>query len=280
MDVTASARIKPALGVPNGKIFVNGVEIPRTMVAQEMQNHPAAKPGESWGSAARALAIRELLLQRGRLLGLTPKPLTDSEDRRETIDEALVRAVIEHDVVTPNPDTAACQRYYEQNKQRFRSPDLFEVDHILIAAAPADAQGRTAARAQADILIAKLEAAPTAFAALALDHSACPSRDVGGNLGQIGPGQTVPEFEKALYAIPVGDIGCEAVETRYGVHVVRVNRRRDGQQLPFELVTEQIADYLRERVHHAAIRQYISILAGNADIKGVDLNGTVSPLVQ
>lgn len=280
MDVTTTAGIKLAAAVPTSKIFINGVQISRAVVAQEMQNHPAQKPSESWELAARALAIRELLLQRGRALGLTPTLLTDCNGRRETDDEALVRSVVEYEVRTPEPELASCRRYYEHNKHRFRSPDLYEVDHILISAAPNDTAGRAAAKMQSEALIVVLEQAPETMAKLARAHSACPSRDIGGSLGQIGPGQTVPEFETALPTIPVGTVGREPVESRYGYHVVRVNRRHDGQQLSFELVAPKITDHLRDRVHNTAICQYISALADKADITGVVLHPYNSPLNQ
>ena len=73
-----------------------------------------------------------------------------------------------------------------------------EVRHILLAAAPADGAVRATAQEQAKHLIDELCAEPSRFDQLARDFSACPSGQSGGNLGQIGPGQTVPEFERAL----------------------------------------------------------------------------------
>ena len=205
--------------------------------------------------------------------------MADDEGRRETDEEALVRAVIAREISTPEPDEAACRRYYTQNLRRFLSADLFEVSHILIAA-PRDKEARAVARHQAEALIATLTTAPDQFAALAKLNSACPSREVGGSLGQIGPGQTVPEFERALTAMPIGAVHGSPIESRYGVHVVRVNRHQQGQQLPFDLVHARIAEYLAERVRSTAIRQYISLLAGRAVITGIDLATSQSPLVQ
>ncbi|MGL5735868.1 MAG: peptidylprolyl isomerase, partial [Beijerinckiaceae bacterium] len=68
---------------------MNDVVIARNAIAQETQNHPAATPLEAWQAAARALVIRELLLQEARRLVLTPQPLQDDEGRRETGEEAL-----------------------------------------------------------------------------------------------------------------------------------------------------------------------------------------------
>ena len=70
------------------------------------------------------------------------------------------------------------------------------------------------------------------------------------------------------------------VRSRYGVHVLIVDRRIEGRQLPFEAVHKNIAKYLEDRVWRQAVRQYIELLIGSADIKGIDLKGSVSPLVQ
>ncbi len=280
MDVTVAAGLKPVTSVKPSSILINGIEITREMIGQEAQNHPAGTAAEAWAAAARALAIRELLRQEALHLNLQPIPLVDEDGRRETDEDALVRAVVAHEVLTPEPDEAACRRYYEQNLRRFRSANLYEVSHILLAADPRDEAARARAREQAEMLIEIIANAPHEFAALAQQHSACPSREVGGNLGQIGPGQTVPEFERALATVAVGDMRGTLVESRYGCHIVRVNRHEEGRQLPFELVATRIAQYLAEHVRRSAIRHYILVLAGRAEITGIDLAASNSPRVQ
>lgn len=262
------------------RISVNGVAIARDAIAREAQNHPAEKPVAAWQEAARALVIRELLLQEARRLEIGADPQSDDEGRRETEDEALIRQLIEREVQTPQADEAACRRYYQQNRNRFRSADLFEVRHILIAAADGDRKAGASAREHATRIIEQLRAEPSRFAELAEACSACPSGRSGGNLGQIGPGQTVPEFERALATLPVGEIAPEPVKTRYGLHVVLVERRIAGRELPFELVHARIRDWLAEKVRRTALAQYLAILAGRADIKGIALAAAGSPLVQ
>ncbi len=275
--VQRPARRRTSRPVP---VSVNGVVIPAAAIARETQHHQASDPDEAWLLAARALAIRELLLQEADRLAISAEPIDDGEGRHETEEEARFRALIEREVVVPRADAATCRRYYDRNRRRFRSPDLFEAAHILLAAAPGDAAARTAARQAARALIAELLADPAGFEAAAAARSACPSSRQGGCLGQVGPGQTVAEFESALRGMMPGAVHPEPVESRYGVHVVRLDRRIDGEELPFDLVQERIADYLDDAVRQRALQQYVSVLAGRAAVAGVDLAATRGPLVQ
>lgn len=261
-------------------VSVNGVAIASADIARETQHHGSSDPDQAWDLATRALAIRELLSQEADRLGIVAEPIADEDGRVETEQEALYRQLIDKEVVVPSADEETCQRYYERNIKRFRTPDLCEAAHILLAAAPGDEAARTHARETARALIAALRQRPQDFAALATQHSACPSAGQGGTLGQLSPGQTVPEFDAALGFMTPGAVHPEPVETRYGVHVVRLDRRIEGRALPFEMVRARIAEYLDEMVRRRALQQYVSVLAGRAVVTGVDLAPAAGPLVQ
>lgn len=62
------------------------------------------------------------------------------------------------------------------------------------------------------------------FAALAKAHSSCPSGKDGGNLGTFGPGQMVPEFDKAVFEGEVGKVQGP-VKTQFGYHLLEVTER-------------------------------------------------------
>lgn len=269
----AGAAIEPSVDV----VSVNGVVISRDAISRETQHHPAATPAEAWREAARALVIRQLLLDEARRLGIEATPAFDAEGRRETDEEALIRRLIESQVKTPTADEAACRRYYEQNRKRFRSADLFEAEHILFAAPPSDSAARERARSEAGKAIAMLQTEPHRFGDLAKTHSVCPSGQQGGNLGQITRGTTTAEFEKALFALQPGEMTAEPVETRYGFHVIRLRRRIEGRDLPFEAARDRIANYLAETVERRALAQYASILLQGAEVRGVDLAKFASP---
>lgn len=90
----------------------------------------------------------------------------------------------------------------------------------------------------------------------------------------------VPEFDKALFGTPATGVLPRLVQSRYGFHIVLIERRLPGRLLDFKLVHPQIAELLASRVQAQALMHYVRVLAGKADIDGVDLDAAVSPLLQ
>lgn len=261
-------------------ICVNQTEISEAEILAEAQNHPASDPEQALAEAREALVIRELLLQAAQTRGLQPDPRSDEEGRRETDDEALIRALLETEIKVPDADDASCRRYYDNNIAQFQSPDIYEAAHILLAAHPSDSESYDKAVAEAEAIIELLGRDPNLFESIARERSACPSNKDGGRLGQVTKGQTVPEFETFLFELEEGQLCPVPVRTGFGAHVLRLDRKIPGRQVPFEIVAEQIAAYLEEASWRRAVAQYIQILAGQATISGIDLQGSRSPLVQ
>ncbi|SFG70077.1 peptidylprolyl isomerase [Pseudomonas sp. NFACC45] len=255
-------------------ISVNGMSITPQAMAQELQYHPAESREDAVYQAARALVIRELLQQRIAELGLALQV-----GAGENEEEAATRLLLEREVQVPQCDEATCLRYYESNRARFHSAPLLAVRHILLECAPDDAEARDQAHGQAESLLQRLDEFPGSFAELALNHSACPSKAQGGSLGQISKGQTVPELERQLFALPAGLVG-KPLESRYGWHVISIDQRVEGQPLPYEAVATAIRTQLQQGVWQKALVQYLQTLIGAADIRGIHLQGADSPLVQ
>jgi len=62
------------------------------------------------------------------------------------------------------------------------------------------------------------------FADMAKKHSQCPSGKQGGELGEFGPGQMVPEFDKVVFSGEVGKV-LGPVKTQFGYHLIEVTKR-------------------------------------------------------
>ena len=268
MSCSPQAALAAAKRVP---VRVNGVTIPHDAISREAQNHPAPTPIAAFLAAARALAVRELLLQEAKACRVQAGPIVDGAGQRETDEEALVRGLIEAQVKTPSPDEASCRRYYQQNRARFRFPDVYECSHVLIAARRDRPAAYAAARQRAQTVLEQILEAPTRFAALAAAHSDCPSRTAGGSLRQVTLGMTTPEFARALIGLNVGE-NSPLVEARYGFHIIRLGRRIAGAERPFEDVRAQIEAYLVEGSRRVAVVAYIALLAARAELVGVELS--------
>lgn len=166
-------------------VFIGEREISVAAIAAEAQHHPAPDAEAAWTAAARALAVRQLLLDEAQRLEIAGEGLTDEEGRQLTDDDARIEALIAREVQTPDADEATCRRFYDLHTQRFCTPPLVEAAHILIEADPADDLAMGLATGDARTLIRQLQADPGRFAELARAKSACPSREQGGNLGQV-----------------------------------------------------------------------------------------------
>lgn len=255
-------------------VIVNGQRIPHARIAAEAQNHPAprGKPGVAWRKAANALAIRALLLQEARRQGLCADPAEIAPGRVETEEEALIRGLLDAELSTDPPTEEEIHAEWARDPARFRSPPLWEVSHILIACDPRDAQASQAAHARAVELCAAVLDDPESFARVAARSSDCPSRSSGGSLGQIRPGDTVPEFESILRALRPGEITPAPRQSRHGWHIVRMDAIAEGAVLPFEAVRPLIRDALEKAAWTRAARRYIGTLVARADIRGTDIS--------
>ena len=251
-------------------VTINGIAIDADAIERETRYFPEAEQPSD--AARRALAVRELMLQRARDLGIAATGTgRESED-------SLIERLLEAEVTTPAPTDGECRRHYETHPDRYTTGELLEASHILIAVTPGAPVAML--RSRAESLLAELRADPAPFAERARDLSNCPSGQHGGNLGQFERGQLVPEFDKALFGTKATGVLPTLVQTRYGFHVVLIERRLAGRKLAFDQVRERIAASLTVQVQVRALAQYVRVLAAEADIEGVDLDAAASPLLQ
>jgi peptidyl-prolyl cis-trans isomerase C len=208
-------------------ILINGDSISAESIANEMQYHPADSADQALLESAQSLVIKHLLTDEAQRSGLLEQCNGD--------EELAVSELLGQQAIPVEASDDECEQYYASNKERFRTAPFIAVRHILLSAAPDDFDARDKAKQNTESLIKQLADSPAQFSEFAKIHSDCPSKDNGGDLGQLSRGQTTAEFERQVFPLPEGL--CEhPIESRYGFHVIDVQKKIEGKPTSVVLI--------------------------------------------
>jgi peptidyl-prolyl cis-trans isomerase D len=167
------------------------------------------------------------------------------------------------------------QSYYDQHRDQYRTPEQVKVSHILIktplpgADGKVDEKGVTDAQHRAEDLLKQIKGGAK-FEDLAKKYSEDPgSAKEGGSLGFIGKGRTVPEFEKAAFSLPKGQIS-DLVKSSYGFHIIRVDDKQDAHMKTLDEVKDQIEPILKQQKGQKLAQKQAEALLNQARAEGLD----------
>jgi peptidyl-prolyl cis-trans isomerase D len=165
--------------------------------------------------------------------------------------------------------------YYNEHREQYRVPEQVKVSHIWIKMPLPGADGKVDDKAvaeaqhRADDLLKQIKAGAK-FEDVAKKYSEDPgSANVGGSLGWIGRGQMAPEFEKAAYSLPKGQIS-DVVKSLDGFHIVRVDDKQDAHVKPLDEVKSQIEPILKQQKAQQVAQKQAEALLKQARAQGID----------
>ena len=146
---------------------------------------------------------------------------------------------------TPKVADAEVEKYYTEHAKEFETPRQFQASHVLVRVGETGgSEAEDQARAKVADVIRRAKGGED-FGKLARQVSEDPgSKDKGGELGWVAPGDMVPQFEQALFALRKGEISAEPVRTRFGFHAIKVLDVKEGGRKPLKEVAGQIRDKL------------------------------------
>ena len=167
------------------------------------------------------------------------------------------------------------QAYYDQHRDEYRVPEQVKVSHILIKTplpapgAKEDEKGVADARAKAEDVLKQVKAGGD-FAKLAEKYSDDPgSAKSGGELGWIGRGRTVPEFEKAAFSLGKGQTS-DLVKSSYGFHIIRVEDKQQAHLKTLAEVKSEIEEKVKQQKTARATEAAANTLLSQARTDGFD----------
>ena len=233
----------------------------------------------------RERAYTELLRQEAVRLGLIASSKCDSLNSLADQEREIIENMLEAQVLTPTPSLNECSRYYEANKSRYVVGQAINIRHILFAVTDGVPVQALAGHAETALLeLMHKSASPGLFDKKAKELSNCPSGKDGGHLGWLEPHECAPELARALFFDGEAQLGSglhpRLIHSRHGLHIIEVLDRRPGKQLSFDEVKDKIEMHLSMQSRATALRQYMMLLVGAAEIEGIELEGADTPLVQ
>ncbi|MGD0793468.1 MAG: peptidyl-prolyl cis-trans isomerase [Terriglobales bacterium] len=167
------------------------------------------------------------------------------------------------------------QAYYDQHRDEYRVPEQVKVSHILIKTplpapgAKEDEKAVADARAKAEGVLKDLKAGGD-FAKLAEKYSDDPgSAKSGGELGWIGRGRTVPEFEKAAFSLGKGQTS-DLVKSSYGFHIIHVEDKQEAHLKMLAEVKSEIEEKVKQQKTARATEAAANALLSQARTDGFD----------
>jgi peptidyl-prolyl cis-trans isomerase C len=254
--------------------------------------HPVARingvalndPGETLSSEAlRQRACTELLRQAAQSAGLLAAGDAASTDGvTSEAASAAIEALLERNLNVPEPSEEACRRYHAAHEGAYRTGERVRARHILFAVTPGVDVVALRKRAEPVYLGVRCHDGQAAdrFADAARQWSNCPSGEHGGELGWLESADCAPEFARELFGRAEVGVLARLVHSRFGLHIVEVLEREPGVAQSFESVRGAVALALRQQAFVTALRQYLSVLAGQASVEGVKLDAVDTPLVR
>lgn len=184
--------------------------------------------------------------------GLTVNALRDRLRTNVTVQNLVGK------VTSVSVTDAEVEQYFRQHRSEYDQPEQVRASHILLES---DAEAR--------FVLARLRRGDK-FEDLARQYSKDPgSKEQSGDLGFVGRGQLVGEFEKAAFTLRPGQVSG-IVKTQFGYHLIKVTGRKDPQPANLAQVRDQIRAQLLSKKREAAFQAWLKRIKAQAKIKRFD----------
>lgn len=217
-------------------------QLRREFVMKALLLNEAAKKGITVTDAEVAARVEEIIKTAKGQPGapkslddiLASHPMGKERARTEFRDSVLINKLVEQEIVPKiKVDQEELKKQYTEivsnitQRAKAPQPEKVRASHILIKTD--DGKSSEDAKKEIDALHAQLKGLKgkelsDKFAALAKEKSGCPSKERGGDLGEFGHGQMVPEFDKAAFALAEGALS-EPVKTQFGWHIILATKK-------------------------------------------------------
>ncbi|MCK5850565.1 MAG: peptidylprolyl isomerase [Kiritimatiellae bacterium] len=186
---------------------------------------------------------------------LTKEKVKEDIERGRRVD-LLVDKVTEG---LSDPTEEEMADHFKQHSDEYRKPDRANAQHILIKPEDDSAEDQETAKSQLTDIRKQIEEGAD-FSDMATMHSSCPSgKSTGGSLGWFSKGMMVPEFDKAVFTMKVGDLS-DVIETSMGYHIVKKLEEEIGGPADYNEVRDNVKNFLRHTQKGVCLSAHVNEL--------------------
>lgn len=211
---------------------VAGEEITEADLNDFLRNVPKEQQAYLSNPQVREQYLEQLLALRMFSKQGEEEKLEETEEFKEILESArkdiLAQMMIAKLLKGITVTDEEAKDYYESNKRQFVKGETVRAKHILVKE-----------EEQCNDILKAINNGEKVFEDAAKEFSTCPSGQKGGDLGEFGKGQMVPEFEKAAFAAEIGRV-VGPVQTNFGYHLIKVEKKNEASETPFEEVKDSI----------------------------------------
>lgn len=230
-----------------GGIAITNAEIDEFLAGLGQRGQAYNTPEGRAAILNQVVANKLLLLDaRKNLLEMEPEFKAQLAKFKENL---LVSYATEKAIASVTVSDKEVEDYYNANSERFMGDEAVSASHILVAT-----------EEEAREIYGRIASGESTFEEEALAHSTCPSKANGGNLGEFGRGQMVPEFDRAVFAMEVGEITSEPVQTQFGYHLIKLNEKKEAAITPLADIQNELKMALLDEKKHQAYESKINQL--------------------
>ncbi len=189
--------------------------------------------GEAYNNPQGRKAVLEQLINKNLMLCEAKKNLYEYDPKfkaelAKIKDEMLANFAIEKAISSIKVSEDEAKKFYEDHKSELVGGETVDASHILV-----DSEDK------ANEILASINDGKITFEDAAKEYSSCPSKEKGGNLGEFGRGQMVPEFDTAVFDMEVGEVKGP-VQTQFGYHLIKLNKKNEAKEIPYEDIKPQL----------------------------------------
>ncbi len=202
---------------------------------------------------------------------LTSQKMTFDELKSEVRKNMTIHNYVEAKIINGvKVSEADAQKYYNDNKDKFKNPEMVRARHIILMMdTKADEKVKAETRKKMEEIQAKLKGGAK-FEDLAKEYSQDGSKSKGGDLGFFPKGAMVKEFEDVVFNMKPGEVSG-IVTTQFGLHLIKFEEKKPAGTSQFSEVKDTVVRVLEGDAKRAKVTQAIVELKKKANIK-VNIN--------